>query len=189
MFALYQHQPPHCLLVAFQITAKEKADVCAESTALQLLFETKIPVQFHTSPTKGSNQPASMQSPLLTPMSRSGGLLSGRTVRRSGFERSCPENLSLTAVRSKGVEKAESSSSQVEGGHVLLELNVVSPALLCLKAGAREPASLETAVPSPSGCVKTIYNVFGQRAFCCEGQQLVDDILPGLAHTVCFFSQ
>ena len=66
-----------------------------------------------------------------------------------------------------------------------LDLNVVSPSLTQTKSGtASDAVVLAARQPSPKHCVKTFYSFLGHRVACCEGQQLVDDILPGLAHTV-----
>jgi hypothetical protein len=64
-----------------------------------------------------------------------------------------------------------------------LELNVVSPSMAAIKPGGLD-APPPPRQPAPKNCVKTFYTFLGQRVACCEGQQLVDDILPGLAHTV-----
>ena len=65
-----------------------------------------------------------------------------------------------------------------------LDLNVISPSLVSCKPGVALDTEVTKRMPAPKHCVKTFYSFLGHRVACCEGQQLVDDILPGLAHTV-----
>jgi hypothetical protein len=143
------------------ITAKDKADVCAASVPLQIVFETKFQVQFDESSAhhQGGNHHQQQQQ----------------------------QNQQAASSAKKAGGKATSSASQAASkagaSTELLELNVVSQSITCIKPGSKEP-EFGHLPPTPDDCVKTVYKVLGQKVLCCEGQQLVDDIMPGLAHTV-----
>lgn len=136
------------------ITAKDKADVCAASVPLQIIFETKFQVQLDDS--SAHHQGGNQQQQAAAAGKKAGG---------------------------KAASSAPQAGSRTEANALLLELNVVSQSIICIKPGAKEP-EFGQMPPSPDDCVKTIYKVLGHKVLCCEGQQLVDDIMPGLAHTV-----
>jgi hypothetical protein len=93
--------------------------------------------------------------------------------------------VSVTPLPSTLMKDTGRRDSPATQSPIALDLNVVSPSLTQTKSGTADASDAAVVrQPSPKHCVKTFYSFLGHRVACCEGQQLVDDILPGLAHTV-----